>query len=71
MISMSDISAMNDNDIRERLDSAKQELMKLREKVATRQQKDTSQMRMVKHDISRLMTAQNMRARGLAQEKKA
>lgn len=71
MISHTDIAAMSDKDLRERLDSAKQELMKLREKVATRQQEDTSQMRVVRRDIARLMTAQSLRAHGLAQEKKA
>ena len=71
MISMTEVDAMNDNDLRERLDSAKQELMKLREKIATRQQEDTSQMRMVKHDIARLMTAQTRRAHAPAEEKKA
>jgi large subunit ribosomal protein L29 len=71
MISMTEVEAMNDHDLRERLDSAKQELMKLREKIATRQQEDTSQMRMVKHDIARLMTAQTRRAHVPAEEKKA
>lgn len=71
MLSPTDIVAMNDKDLSERLDSAKQELMKLREKVATRQQQDTSQMRMVKRDIARLMTAQSMRFHAPAQEKKA
>ena len=71
MIHHTDIAAMSDKDLRERLDSAKQELMKLREKVATRQQEDTSQMRVVRRDIARLATAQSLRAHGLAQEKKA
>jgi ribosomal protein L29 len=62
MISMTEIKAFNDHDLSERLDSAKQELMKLREKVATRQQDDTSQMRMVRRDIARLLTAHSQRA---------
>jgi large subunit ribosomal protein L29 len=71
MISMTEIKALNDHDLNERLDSAKQELMKLREKVATRQQEDTSQMRMVRHDVARLMTAQSQRALARAEEQKA
>jgi large subunit ribosomal protein L29 len=69
MLSMVEIKALNDHDLSERLDSAKQELMKLREKVATRQQNDTSQMRMVKRDIARLLTAQSQRALARADQK--
>ena len=71
MLSMTEVNAMNDHDLSERLDSSKQELMKLREKVATRQQEDTSQMRMVKHDIARLLTAKSKRAHAPAEEQKA
>jgi ribosomal protein L29 len=71
MINMTEIKAMNDKDLSERLDSAKQELMKLREKVATRQQEDTSQMRMVRRDIARLMTARSRRVLARAEEKTA
>jgi large subunit ribosomal protein L29 len=65
MISISEVRAFNDKDLDERLDSAKQELMKLREKYATRQLEDTSQLRQVKRDIARLMTER--RARQLRQ----
>jgi large subunit ribosomal protein L29 len=71
MLSVTDIRAMNDQDLVERLDSSKQELMKLREKFATRQSKDTSQVRQVKRDIARLMTIQCERLLGAAEEKKA
>jgi ribosomal protein L29 len=71
MINMTEIKAMNDKDLSERLDSAKQELMKLREKVATRQQEDTSQMRMVRRDIARLMTARSLRVLARVEEKTA
>ena len=61
MISISDIRGFNDHDLEERLDSAKQELMKLREKYATRQLEDTSQMRQAKRDVARLMTERRAR----------
>ena len=61
MISISEIRGFNDKDLDERLDSAKQELMKLREKYATRQLEDTSQIRQVKRDIARLMTERRAR----------
>ena len=52
---------MNDRDLEEQLDSKKQELMKLREKYATRQLEDTSQIRQVRHDIARLLTERQAR----------
>ena len=61
MLKMSDVRGFNDTDLNERLDSAKQELMKLREKYATRQLEDTSQIRLVKRDIARLMSEQRQR----------
>jgi len=65
MLKITDVRAFNDTDLSERLDSAKQELMKLREKYATRQLEDTSQIRQVKRDIARLMSER--RARQLKQ----
>ena len=62
---------MSDQDLADRLDSSKQELMKLRERFATRQLEDTSQVRQVKRDIARLLTIQQERQLGLAKEKKA
>jgi large subunit ribosomal protein L29 len=62
---------MSDQDLADRLDSSKQELMKLRERFATRQLEDTSQVRQVKRDIARLLTIQQERLLGLAKEKKA
>ncbi len=68
MLSVTDIRGMTDKDLAERLDSSKQELMKLREKYATRQLEDSSQVRQVKHDIARLLTVQRQRALGQAKE---
>jgi large subunit ribosomal protein L29 len=68
MLKITEIRAMNDSDLVERLDSSKQELMKLREKYATRQLEDSSQMRQVRRDVARLRTEQ--RARQLAQQQK-
>ncbi|MEP7199383.1 MAG: 50S ribosomal protein L29 [Chloroflexota bacterium] len=68
MIDISDARGFNDTDLAERLDSAKQELMKLREKYATRQLTDTSQMRQVRHDIARLMSVRRERQLAKAQE---
>jgi len=62
---------MSDQDLADRLDSSKQELMKLRERFATRQLEHTSQVRQVKRDIARLLTIQQERQLGLAKEKKA
>ena len=61
MLKIADVRAFNDTDLSERLDSAKQELMKLREKYATRQLEDTSQIRQVRRDIARLMTERRAR----------
>lgn len=61
MLKITDVRGFNDTDLEERLDSAKQELMKLREKYATRQLEDTSQIRLVKRDIARLMTERRTR----------
>ena len=72
MLKMSEINGMSDVDLEARLDSSKQELMKLREKYFLRQLKDTSQVRSVRHDVARLMTVR--RARQMAkfgQEKSA
>ncbi len=66
MMSIAEVRAFKDSELEERLDSAKQELMKLREKYATRQLQDTSQIRQVKKDIARLMTVR--RERQLVQE---
>jgi large subunit ribosomal protein L29 len=71
MLKITEIRAMTDQDLTDRLDSAKQELMKLRERFATRQLEDTSQIRQVKRDIARLMTIQQERALGLVKEKNA
>jgi large subunit ribosomal protein L29 len=71
MINIDEVRAFNDKELEERLDSAKQELMKLREKYATRQLEDTSQMRQVKRDIARLMTARRERQLAQAQEKRS
>ena len=71
MLKITEIRAMTDQDLLDRLDSSKQELMKLRERFATRQLEDTSQIRQVKRDIARLMTIQQERALGLAKEEKA
>ena len=65
MLKITDVRAFNDTDLAERLDSAKQELMKLREKYATRQLEDTSQIRQVRRDIARLLSER--RARQLKQ----
>jgi len=65
MLKITDVRAFNDTDLTERLDSAKQELMKLREKYATRQLEDTSQIRQVRRDIARLLSER--RARQLKQ----
>ena len=71
MLKITEIRGMSDQDLADRLDSSKQELMKLRERFATRQLEDTSQVRQVKRDITRLMTIQHERQLGLAKEKKA
>ena len=71
MLSVTDIRAMTDKDLAERLDSSKQELMKLREKYATRQLEDSSQVRQVRRDVARLMTAQRERQRAKTQEETA
>ncbi len=68
MLKIADVRGFNDTDLAERLDSSKQELMKLREKIATRQLEDTSQMRQVKRDIARLMTEQRARQMKKMQE---
>ena len=71
MLKNTEIRGMSDQDLADRLDSSKQELMKLRERFATRQLEDTSQVRQVKRDIARLLTIQQERLLGLAKEKKA
>lgn len=71
MLKITEIRGMSDQDLADRLDSSKQELMKLRERFATRQLEDTSQVRQVKRDIARLLTIQQERLLGLAKEKKA
>lgn len=71
MLKITEIRGMSDQDLADRLDSSKQELMKLRERFATRQLEDTSQVRQVKRDIARLLTIQQERQLGLAKEKKA
>jgi large subunit ribosomal protein L29 len=71
MLKLTEIRGMSDQDLADRLDSSKQELMKLRERFATRQLEDTSQVRQVKRDIARLLTIQQERLLGLAKEKKA
>lgn len=71
MLNMAEVRGFNDKDLEERLDSAKQELMKLREKYATRQLEDTSQIRQVKRDIARLMTERRARQLRMAQEASA
>ncbi len=70
MLSIAEVRAFNDHDLEERLNSTKQELMKLREKYATRQLEDTSQLRHVKHDVARLMTERRARQLKQAQETK-
>jgi large subunit ribosomal protein L29 len=69
MLKITEIRGMSDQDLADRLDSSKQELMKLRERFATRQLEDTSQVRQVKRDIARLLTIQQERLLGLAKEK--
>ena len=71
MLKITEIRGMSDQDLADRLDSSKQELMKPRERFATRQLEDTSQVRQVKRDIARLLTIQQERQLGLAKEKKA
>ena len=71
MLSVTEIRGMTDKDLADRLDSSKQELMKLRERFATRQLEDTSQVRQVKRDVARLLTVQQERLLGLAKGEKA
>ena len=66
MIKISEIRALSDGDLRERLDSSKQELMNLRVRVAARQLENTAQIRSVKRDVQRLMTV--VRERQLARQ---
>ncbi|MBI5878337.1 MAG: 50S ribosomal protein L29 [Chloroflexi bacterium] len=54
-------SALSAKDLAEQIDSKKQELMKLREKYATRQLENTSQIRQVRREIARLMTERRVR----------
>jgi large subunit ribosomal protein L29 len=61
MLKMTEIKGMNDADLEGRITSAKQEMMKLREKYALRQLKDTSQLRQVRQDIARLLTVRRQR----------
>lgn len=63
-----EVRAMSAQDLIEQLDSKKQELMKLREKYATRQLEDTSQIRQVRRDIARLMAERRARQLQTAQE---
>ena len=49
-------------DLADQIDSKKQELMKLREKYATRQLENTSQIRQVRREIARLLTERRARA---------
>ncbi|MBI1800535.1 MAG: 50S ribosomal protein L29 [Chloroflexi bacterium] len=72
MLTIAEVRALKDAELAERLDSAKQELMKLREKYATRQLEDTSQIRQAKRDVARLMTVRRQRALGaMAQENRS
>jgi large subunit ribosomal protein L29 len=72
MLKISEIRGMSDGDLEGRIASSKQELMKLREKYALRQLKDTSQLRQVRTDIARLLTVRRQRQiERFAQETKA
>jgi len=53
--------ALSAKDLADQIDSKKQELMKLREKYATRQLENTSQIRQVRREIARLLTARRAR----------
>lgn len=54
-------STLSAKDLAEQIDSKKQELMKLREKYATRQLENTSQIRQVRREIARLLTERRAR----------
>lgn len=72
MLKISEIRGMSDSDLEGRIASSKQEWMKLREKYALRQLKDTSQLRQVRTDIARLLTVRRQRQiERFAQEAKA
>ncbi len=59
--SPSEQSTLSAKDLADQIDSKKQELMKLREKYATRQLENTSQIRQVRREIARLLTERRVR----------
>ena len=65
----SEIRALSAVDLDSQIDSKKQELMKLREKYATRQLENTSQIRLVRREIARLLGERQARALRAATEK--
>ncbi len=65
----SEVRAMSAVDLETQIDSKKQELMKLREKYATRQLENTSQIRLVRREIARLLNERHARALRVATEK--
>jgi large subunit ribosomal protein L29 len=65
----SELRALSAADLESQIDSKKMELMKLREKYATRQLENTSQIRLVRREIARLQGERQARALGGATEK--
>lgn len=64
-----ELRALSATDLESQIDSKKMELMKLREKYATRQLENTSQIRLVRREIARLLGERRTRAPGGATEK--
>lgn len=64
----SEIRKLTTDEIRKRLDDAREEVMRLRFRQATGELTDTSQLRLTRRTIARFMTVLDERARALELE---
>ncbi len=66
-----EIRKLSNEEIQAKLMDAREELMKLRFQKVSGQLTDTSRLKMLRHDIARMETIFNERARAAAQEGEA
>ncbi len=70
-LKVDEVRALNDEELKKQLETARKELLDLRFRLATKQLVNDRELRRVKKEIARLLTIKNERELGIGRPEKA